>query len=282
MIGLLSDFGYTDSYAGIMKAVILGINPQAVIIDICHGISPRNILSGAYELFTAIDYMPANSVISCVVDPGVGSDRDILIAKCYNAAHASITIVVPDNGLITLVAKRYPQTEIYKVSPKDLAQISQKSPTKKNSQTFHGRDVFAPLVALLDTGDFNINEKKLVTDYTQLLAVESHNLSQLNGLRGYIMHIDHFGNAICSIHLDDTKPYIHSTDHDWQHVRISFSGLILQGIHKTYSDMPVGTELCYWGSSNFLEIAVNMDSAAKNLEINQGDELELHFNPYLQ
>ncbi|MDA0990247.1 MAG: SAM-dependent chlorinase/fluorinase, partial [Verrucomicrobia bacterium] len=133
IITLLSDFGDSDTFVGVMKGVILGITPSAQLIDLTHQVPAHAIRSAAFHLACAAPYFPAGTVHVAVVDPGVGSDRRPIVAECRRGIY-----VAPDNGLLTLVL---PQDEPLRV-------VAVENPAYRlpgMSATFHGRDVFAPV-----------------------------------------------------------------------------------------------------------------------------------------
>ena len=140
MITLLTDFGTQDEYVGVVKGVIIGINPKARIVDITHGIPPQNVTTAAYTLLAAFPFFPRGTVHMAVVDPGVGTQRRIIAAS--SDGHV---FLAPDNGLLRPVLRAFPPDEIYQVQNEDLF----RHPV---SRTFHGRDIFAPLAARFSLG----------------------------------------------------------------------------------------------------------------------------------
>ena len=141
LVTLTTDFGLADPYAAAMKGVILHCCPEAQIVDISHQVPSHNILSGAFVLANAAPFFPPNTVHVVVVDPGVGTDRAILVAQFGDQLY-----VFPDNGIITFIKDAYPLQNMVEVKHFDLLGIE--SP----SGTFHGRDVFAPLVGYIFSG----------------------------------------------------------------------------------------------------------------------------------
>ena len=137
VITLLTDFGNQDAYVGIMKGVIAGINPFANIVDICHSISPQDIFSGAYLLYTSYKYFPRKTIHVVVVDPGVGSRRNIICVETKN-----YFFLAPDNGILSFIVQEERLKSIIRVT-------NSKYFLPSLSSTFHGRDVFAPVAAHL-------------------------------------------------------------------------------------------------------------------------------------
>ena len=150
IVALLSDFGHRDAYAGIMKAVLLGLNPALRIIDLCHEIDRHHLLSAGYVLYTAWDYLPAATVFCAVVDPGVGSDRGFLMAEAD-----SKILIAPDNGLISLLRRQKPGLRVFELKTQTLpasflsSELSGDRGGRNRGPggTFHGRDIFAPAAA---------------------------------------------------------------------------------------------------------------------------------------
>ena len=140
VITLLTDFGNQDAYVGIMKGVIAGINPFANIIDICHNIPPQDIFKAAYLLYTSYKYFPRKTIHVAVVDPGVGSRRDIVCVETKD-----YFFLVPDNGLLSFILQQERPKSIFRVT-------NSKYLLPSPSSTFHGRDVFAPVAAHLSLG----------------------------------------------------------------------------------------------------------------------------------
>ena len=139
-IGLLTDFGSGDWYVGVMKGVILSVNPQAAIVDISHAVPRHDVGAASFALLASYKYLPDNAIIVTVVDPGVGTERRIICAKS-----AGRFFLAPDNGVLTGVLEREGYEEIVSVENESLF-------LKPVSSTFHGRDVFAPVAGHLSLG----------------------------------------------------------------------------------------------------------------------------------
>ncbi len=145
IIALASDFGARDSYVGVVKAVIAGINPQARVIDITHEIEPHDVRQGAYALWSSYRFFPKGSIFVAVVDPGVGTERAILIAETREH-----TLLAPDNGLLDLVLSQEPGARVHVVHPQKPAGKWRRYAMGEISRTFHGRDIFAPMAARME------------------------------------------------------------------------------------------------------------------------------------
>lgn len=185
VITLTTDIGW--EYAAQMKGVILSINPDAKIVDITHHISPHNIIEGAFILSQAASYFP-QSVHVGVVDPGVGTERKAIILECKKSF-----FVGPDNGLFTPAARKIGIKKVYEITEK-------KYMMKQISSTFHGRDIFAPVAAHLSLG---IKASIMGKEINQYKEIEFGNVEKKdNEVKGNIIFIDAFGNAITSIPTD--------------------------------------------------------------------------------
>jgi len=252
VITLLTDFGYQDAYVGIIKGVITGINPVVKIIDICHNVSPQNILNGAYLLYTSYKYFPAGTIHVAIVDPGVGSKRDIVCVKTRN-----YLFVVPNNGILSFVVKEEKPEYIIRIT-------NNKYFLPSISNTFHGRDIFAPVAAYLS---LEIKLRQLGKKINQLelldiLAVKAKNNEQLEG---NIIYVDRFGNLITNI----TKQHIKSLEINYKYLKILIGKKKIVGMSKNYADVNKGKPLALFGSTGFLEISISHGNAQKYFKVNK-------------
>ncbi|HLG30718.1 MAG TPA: SAM-dependent chlorinase/fluorinase, partial [Candidatus Brocadiales bacterium] len=197
VITLLTDFGTKDSYVGIMKGIISGINPDANIIDLCHEIGRQDIFEGAYVLYSSYKFFPAGTIHVAVVDPGVGTKRKIICAKIRD-----YLFLAPDNGILSLVLTDEKPRLIIEVTNK-------KHFLPEISNTFHGRDIFAPVAAYLSRG---INPLKLGKRLTKIKRIElpHPDASKQGVLKGKVIYIDVFGNLITNIRRDVLLSFISS------------------------------------------------------------------------
>jgi S-adenosylmethionine hydrolase len=188
IVTLTTDFGYRDPFAGIMKGVILNINPFVHIVDITHGISPQNILEAAIAIEISFDSFPVGSVHIVVVDPGVGSvRRPILVAT------DSHFFIGPDNGVFSQIYKLHEIKTVIHVTAEHYFM-------PRRSSTFHGRDIFAPAAAWLTRGTEISNFGNPITDYVTI-EVPVPGMSSKNVLEGEIISVDRFGNATTNIKI---------------------------------------------------------------------------------
>lgn len=248
-IALLSDFGSADGYAGIMHGVILRINPYAVIVDVCHDIPPQDVHAAAFVLSTVYPYFPADTIYVVVVDPGVGSERRALAVRTPRG-----TFVAPDNGVLSYVLAREPVDEMvhltnarYWLSPL--------------SDTFHGRDLFAPVAAYLSLGVPLGELGPAMRDPVRLPVPEA--VVQPDGtICGQVLHVDRFGNLITNI-----PQGLLPADQFW---RVRIMGHEVIGLSKAYALAADGELVALIDSSGYLEIAVRNGNAAATLQANRG------------
>jgi S-adenosyl-L-methionine hydrolase (adenosine-forming) len=250
IVTLLTDFGIQDTFSGILKGVIKTIAPHAELIDLTHQVPAQDIAAGAFALSTAYRYFPPGTIHLVVVDPGVGSDRHPV------AAHIGDMIYVcPDNGLLTYVL---PKNRLHEAVILDNTQYH----LPDVSNTFHGRDIFAPVAAHLANG---VPLRSLGTPIYQLLRLPvTYPEVQKNIITGHIIAFDVYGNA----YTDITKDLLST----WsaQDLQISIGDLKISSLAMSYSDVPIGSPLALFGSSGHLEIAIRNGNAGAQLGLQHG------------
>ncbi len=255
-ITLLTDFGHKDHFVGTMKGVIKKINPRADIIDICHEVKPQDVRGGAFLLSCAYNYFPKNTLHVAVVDPGVGSKRKIILVKTKN-----YFFLAPDNGILSYVRHKENFKKIINVTNKIyfLPQIS---------NTFHGRDIFAPVAAHLAKGTPPKQFGKMFDACGLFLFPFPKNKQSKNSITGEIIYIDRFGNLITTIKKDDTgKEGVKE---------IYCKGRKIKKHAAWYSGGNPGELISIFGSAGFLEIACVNGSAQKKLRAKAGDKIVIH------
>lgn len=256
VITLLTDFGTQDAYVGSMKGVILGLNPEAVLVDLTHDLPPHDLVAGALVLAAAAPYFPAGAIHLAVVDPGVGSRRRALAAQCRGQFW-----VGPDNGLFHLVFKSRADLKI--VSLENAAYFL---PTV--SATFQGRDLFAPVAAHLSLGVELSRFGPTVTAPVPLDIPEPAFSPQ--GVRGEIVYVDRFGNLVTNLAASDFATWLGG-----RKFRLRAGPLKLGGLARTYADAAPGEFLALQGSHGYLEIACALDHAARRLGAGVGLAVEI-------
>ncbi len=258
-IVLLTDFGYKDSYVGVMKGVIRGICPEADMLDLSHNIVPQDVAEAAFVLAASYRYFPTGAIFTCVVDPGVGTARAVLCME----ANAQ-TFLAPDNGLLSVIADEVEPDQIRRVT-------SEEYYLESRSATFHGRDVFAPVAAHLAEG---LPPEKLgpVMRHIQRLQLPNPVRAADGSLRGEIIYIDQFGNLITNIRAGTIR---RSFSVPREELEVSVKRRTMMGLADTYADRPVGELMALVGSSGYLEVAVNRGSATQVLGCEKGDTVTL-------
>ena len=251
IVAFLSDFGTRDHYAGTLKAVVLGVCPDATLVDIGHDIPAHDIMAGALELAACYRYFPHGTVFLVVVDPGVGSPRRGLAADT-----GDYKFVAPDNGVLSAVFRDTPPRKVVELTERKYAR-----PTV--SRTFEGRDRFAPAAGWLAKGITLTWLGKGVTDF-QVLDLPQP-LADGRQIRGEVVRVDRFGNLITNI---DRRLF--------DQLAQAGSIAVRAGTHDigrvvaTYADAPAGEPCALFGSTDHLEIAVNAGEASTHLRLSRG------------
>jgi S-adenosylmethionine hydrolase len=267
-IVLTTDFGASDSYVGVMKGVILRINPQAHLLDLTHPIQPQNVAQAAFMLGVSWRYFPQGSIHLCVVDPGVGTDRRPLLLETPDAS-----FVAPDNGLLSYVLRDYlaelppgpgrvtvpPELAAYELTNSDCW-------LQPLSNTFHGRDLFAPVAAHRSLGVAPKDLGQRVSEVVWLPAPQPE--SSGREIRGQVVYIDHFGNLVTNIaagQIPERSP-----------VRVEIKGRQIDRLSRTFADHePEETLIALVGSYGYLEVAVPNGNASQTLGVGVGEPVLL-------
>lgn len=252
VITLTTDFGVRDAYVGTMKGVILGINPEATIVDLCHEIVPQDVRQGALALYNACRYFPVGTIHVAVVDPGVGSERRPIAVGTSQAV-----FVGPDNGVFSLVVggweRRSEVTIVHLTEPRFwLPEVS---------STFHGRDIFSPVAAHLSLG-VPLEALGQVVDDMVRLSLPQPEVRDDGTILAQVLRIDRFGNVITSV------PEGLVAEEDVSAVEIG--GRQISRLSHTYSQVESGALVALIGSEGFLEVAVRDGNAARTLEVAVG------------
>jgi len=243
LITLLTDFGTHDAYVGIMKGVILGITPDVHLVDLTHAVPPQQVTVAALVLRHAVGFFPPGTIHVAVVDPGVGGTRRPILIDTDMGV-----LVGPDNGVLAPAAAVMRQRAIRLIEHEAFF----RHPV---SQTFHGRDIFAPVAAHLARGvDPQVVGRRL--DSIVELAVSPVRCSA-SGVEGEVVQVDRFGNLVTSITADALARF------PGRAVSVSISGKRVAGPLSAYAAVPEGAALAIVGSWGMLEIAVRNGSAAK-------------------
>jgi len=273
LITLTTDFGHIDTYVGVMKGVMLGIAPQARLIDLTHEIGPQNVLEASARLEAALPFFPRGTIHLVVVDPGVGSERAAVIVRT-----AESLFVAPDNGVLSLPLRRQPPIETIKLS--ELARPYFREPV---SATFHGRDIFAPIAARLASGApasrFGLSYPNMDLVSLKDPTIDPCTVSGDEAILIPILYVDRFGNLVMALRREDwleaSNGHPYGSDGSAS-VEFQAGALRWRGIVTTFAAVAVGAPLAYWGSAGRLEIAVRNGSAAQLMGVQAGDTIRMH------
>jgi hypothetical protein len=260
IITLTTDFGLEDEYVGVMKGVILGIDPSALIVDVTHAIEPQDLVQAAWMVGAAGRHFPAGAIHVVVVDPGVGTGRHLLCLESAGQVY-----LAPDNGVLTLPLRR--AGVLRRVENRTLwrAEIG---------RTFHGRDILAPVAAHLSAGLPAAAVGPAVEPGTAVKLADFGARAAASGeISGRVVHIDRFGNLITDI--DRELLGFDAASSRAGAARVSIGGRLIQGISATYAEVAAGAPAALIGSRGCLEIAVNAGSARIFFRSRKGDPVQV-------
>lgn len=256
VIALLSDFGSRDHYAGTMKGVVLGICPDATLVDITHEIPPHDVLAGALQLAASYRYFPAGTIFVAVVDPGVGSARRGIAADA-----GDYKFVAPDNGVLTAVF----QVE----APRKVVELTERRYARPTvSRTFEGRDRFAPAAAWLAKGTQLSALGRPVTGPHMLDIPVPVIAGEL--LTGVVLAVDRFGNLVSNIDRRTFESFARN-----QPIRIVAGDRPVARLVSTYAEIAAGEVCALFGSSDHLELALYAANAGEQLGLQRGTRIEI-------
>jgi len=257
VVTITTDFGSTDHFVGVMKGVILNINPEAQIVDLCHHVNSYDIFDAAFILAQSYRYFPSDTIHLVVVDPGVGTARRPLLARTME-----YKFVAPDNGVLSLIYEREENVEVRHIT----ADHYSLNPV---SQTFHGRDIFAPVVGWLTKGVEVDKFGDTITDYAKFASPKPKRVNETL-VKGVTIRIDKFGNIITNITPEDVPQLFAENPPPF---KIIINQAEITRLNLAYSMGKPQEIFAIVGSSGFLEICTNRGSAAKTLNVNRGAEV---------
>ena len=260
IVTLITDFGEGSRYVGAMKGALLAVNPALTIVDITHSVPHQDVQQGAIALAETTPYFPAGTIHIAVVDPGVGTERHILYAEFFGQRY-----VAPDNGLLSCLADRAETTNM--VSATIRVVENHQLWRASVSNTFHGRDIMAPvaghLTLGLDVAELGRELSAATAEIARIPLPEAERVGQK--IEGEVTEIDSFGNLITNItaaQLDgvprDDSVRVHCDDHE------------TIGIYAAYAEQPPMTLIALIGSGDKLELAIVDDSAKIMLGVTVG------------
>ena len=244
-----------------MKGVILNINPDARIVDICNSVQSFDVLDGALTIAQSYKYFPSDTLHMVVVDPGVGTARRPILVRTERH-----TFLAPDNGVLSLVYEQEERIKVRHVT----AEHYYLQPV---SSTFHGRDIFAAVAGWLSKG---VDVEKFgdeITDYVRFAAPRPKRLSD-KLLKGIILKVDKFGNLITNIRADDAPSLFQAEPPEF---KLAVGKAEITRIRTAYAEGAAGEAFGILGSSGYLEISANRGAAANLVQATKGAEVGVVF-----
>lgn len=257
VVTLTTDFGSSDHFVGVMKGVILGINPEVEIVDVCHEVSSYDVFDAAYTLAQSYRYFPPDTIHLVVIDPGVGTARRPILARTME-----YKFVAPDNGVLSLVYEREESVEVRHIT----ADHYFLNPV---SNTFHARDIFSPVTGWLSKGVEVDKFGDPITDFTKFVSPKPKQVSE-NLLKGVTLKVDKFGNVITNITPQDIPQLFSDSPPPF---KIIINQQEVTKLNLAYSMGKPSEIFAIVGSSGFLEICTNRGSAARALNVARGSEV---------
>ncbi len=256
IITLTTDFGLSDHFVGTVKGVILDIAPEVEIVDICHSVQAFDVLDGALTIAQSYSYFPTGTVHLVVVDPGVGTARRPILVSS-DRHH----FVAPDNGVLSLVYAREERLHVRHVTAEHYS-------LQPVSNTFHARDIFAPVSAYLAKG---VDPEKFGDEISDFVRFNAPKPKLVDGnIRGVVLKVDRFGNLVTNITPQDA-PKLFATG--VAPFKIVVGKHEITEIHSNYSEGAPGKVFAILGSMGYLEIAADRGSAAKIIGTGKGSEV---------
>jgi len=258
IITLTTDYGTNDHLVATLKGVILKINPDVTIVDITHNVAPFDLLDGALAIGSAYSCFPPKTIHVVVVDPGVGTERRPLLVSAE-----SQYFIAPDNGVLSVIYEReqdklvvrHANAEHYYLQPV--------------SNTFHGRDIFAPVAAWLSKGWQTASMGEEITDYKRFALPRPKEAD--GAVKGVVMRTDAFGNLITNFRPEDLPESALSGGS----VKLQVGNQSVTRLVDTFARGNDGEPIAYVGSNGYIEIAVNKGNAARTLGLGRGTPVVL-------
>jgi len=258
IVTLTTDFGLSDHFVGTMKGVILDIAPETQIVDISHAVQAFDVLDGALTIAQAYSYFPAGTVHLVIVDPGVGTARRPILVS--SERHH---FVAPDNGVLSLVYAREERLHVRHVTAEHYS-------LQPVSNTFHGRDIFAPIAAYLAKGVDSEKFGEEITDFVRFNAPKPKPVDK--GIKGVVLKVDRFGNLITNFTPQDVPMLMQL---DPLPFKIVVGKKEVANVRTLYAEGEPGEVFAILGSMGYLEIASNRASAAQLTGVGKGAEVNI-------
>ncbi|PYV13663.1 MAG: hypothetical protein DMG21_20570 [Acidobacteria bacterium] len=260
-VTLTTDFGLQDHFVGVIKAVILNINPEAILVDLNHNVSSYDVFEAAFTLVQCYRFFPSDTIHLVVVDPGVGTARRPILARSMEH-----TFVAPDNGVLSLIYEREENVEVRHVT----ADHYFLNPV---SNTFHARDIFAPVVGWLSKGVELDKFGDPITDFTRFIPPQPKRVSD-SLVKGVTLKVDKFGNIITNLTPEDVPQLFQDNPPPF---KIIINQREITKLNLAYSMGKPSEIFAIVGSSGYLEICTNRGSAAEALKVGRGAEVGVMF-----
>ena len=257
VVTLTTDFGTSDHFVGVMKGVIININPDVELVDLCHNVNSYDVFDAAFTLAQSYRYFPSDTIHLVVIDPGVGTARRPILARTLE-----YKFVAPDNGVLSLIYEREETVEVRHIT----ADHYFLNPV---SSTFHARDIFAPVVGWLSKGVEVDKFGDPITDYAKFASPKPKQVSE-NLVKGVTIKVDKFGNLITNITPQDVPQLFSDNPPPF---KIVINSQEVTRLNLAYSMGKPSEIFAIVGSSGFLEICTNRGSAAKALNVTRGAEV---------
>ena len=252
IITLTTDYGTGDHLVGVLKGVILKINPDVTIIDITHEVTPFDLLDGALAIASSYAHFPPRTIHVVIVDPGVGTERRPLLVSGQNQY-----FIAPDNGVLSGVFEKEQNFLVRHLT-------SEHYFLKPVSKTFHGRDVFAPVAAWLSKHWQPGSMGEEISDFKRFSLPKPKEAD--SGLKGVVLKVDSFGNLMTNFRPEDLPPDASEKGE----VKLQVGTHAVTRLVPTFASGNAGEAIAFVGSSGYLEIGVNKGNASKALGIGRG------------
>ena len=258
LITLTTDFGLNDHFVGTIKGILLGIAPDARIVDISHAVQAFDVLDGALTVSQAYSYFPSGTVHMVIVDPGVGTARRPILATTERHH-----FVAPDNGVLSMMYDREERLSVRHVTAEHYF-------LQPVSNTFHARDVFSPIAAYLAKG---VDPDRFGNEITDFVRFAAPRAKVIDGtLRGVILKVDRFGNLITNITAQDAPTLFQAEPSAFT---IQVGKREITQIRTAYGEGNPGEVFGILNSMGYLEIAANRAAAAQVLGVGKGGEVSV-------
>lgn len=254
IVTFTTDFGLSDPFVGIMHGVVLNVHPETTLVDISHAVPSFDVLDGAWTIAQAYRFFPPRTVHVVVVDPGVGSARRPIIVETDD-----YVFVAPDNGVLSLVEEKEPKFNVRHIT-------AERYFLHPVSQTFHGRDIFAPVAGWLSKGVAPSEFGPEVSDYARLQLPAVERIGD-NNLRGEVLKVDKFGNLITNISAQNAPALFGVSAPAFS---LLIAGQTITRLCASYAEGGEAELFAIAGSSGYLEVAARQASAAEKLAAGVG------------